>query len=86
MIHSNHSVNHNWPAENRQYAYIMSGMGHKPFTKKDLHKVRTQIDPDIDKKLESMYNEWRQYVGDLTEYVHTLPTSYEFLKENIYQD
>tara|TARA_R100000005_G_C4981929_1_gene191487 strand:- start:64 stop:1659 length:1596 start_codon:yes stop_codon:yes gene_type:complete len=86
LIHSHHSINHNWPSENRSYAYIMAGMGYKPFSKKDLNKVRTELDPDIDKRLESMYNEWRQYVDDLTEYVNTLPTSYEFLKENIYQD
>lgn len=85
LIHTMHSLDHQWTGQYSGFAYIMAGMGYKPMGERMLNKVREK-DPDIDKKMKQVYNNWRQHVDEITEYVNTLPTSYEFLKETIYKD
>ena len=78
-----HSSEHVWDTNDRGVAYILAGMGHKPISEYYLNWFR-QEHPDVDKYLDNVYAQWRQYVESISRYVKTLPTSYEFLKEHIY--
>ena len=83
-VHQLHSLAHRWDPEKHGIAYIMAGMGHVPYADY-LYKVfsdsaKDNLQDDVDK----LYKEFRNYVKILEEKVLTLPTSYEFLQQNIY--
>lgn len=83
-VHQMHSLAHRWDPEKHGIAYIMAGMGHVPYADY-LYKVfsdsaKDNLQDDVDK----LYKEFRNYVKILEEKVLTLPTSYEFLQQNIY--
>ena len=62
----------------------MAGLGYKPL---DSYQMRTIFTDNPSKKslLKQWYNIWLDERKDLDEYVKTLPSSYEFLKEHIYE-
>ena len=81
----NHAFHHCWSSDNEAYAYIMAGMGQKPFGKLLYGQVHSQVElEDKDKKIEEVYQKWRKHVKMVEDYVKSLPTTFEFLKTNIY--
>ena len=78
------SIKHLWNDPIGGYFYIMAGLGYKPL---DSYQMRTIFTDNPSKKslLKQWYNIWLDERKDLDEYVKTLPSSYEFLKEHIYE-
>lgn len=77
----NHSFSHIWSASTPGYAYIMAGMGQKPFGK--LLYDQVELD-DKERKLDEVYKEWRKHVRMVEDHVKSLPSTFEFLKQHIY--
>lgn len=72
-----------WTPPMGGWVYIMAGMGYKPLGKYMYDLICEQI-PGKDERTDSNLKEWLQHRENLIEYVKTLPSHYEFLKENIY--
>ena len=60
--------------------YIAAGMGYNRVTSSWIKIHRGDNCED----LEHIKNTWKKYNEDMVEYVRTLPTNYEFLRDNIY--
>tara|TARA_B100000427_G_C15487492_1_gene585988 strand:- start:76 stop:1674 length:1599 start_codon:yes stop_codon:yes gene_type:complete len=89
LYHDN--IGHNWPLTPGQgdgVYYLMAGMGIMPFGKIFFERyVLPQGGEDPKEKLEkikSLYEEWQTDVENTIKYVKTLPSSHQFLQENIY--
>jgi tryptophan halogenase len=75
--------NNSYPSEMQGAIYIISGMGIKSMSTKELvyHKSDVQNKQEELHHTKRMYEQYRNYV---IEYVKTLPSHYQFLKDNIY--
>lgn len=78
-----HQVEHIWGVENIGLAYIMAGMGQVPLGKYYLNWIRNS-DPETDEKIEKVYDEWVKEYKRTLDYIDTMPSSIDFLRENIY--
>ena len=77
-LHFNHTLFNSWPlyeGEGDGTYYIMAGMGYSPYGDGWVQKTDN---------LQHLYDDWRKKVEASVEYVKTLPTSYEFMKQTIY--
>ena len=59
----------------------MAGMGQKPFGK--LLYDQVELD-DKERKLDEVYKELRKHVRIVEDHVKSLPSTFEFLKQHIY--
>jgi tryptophan halogenase len=64
--------------------YIAAGMGYNPVTTSKISWLNKQYneDPDMSNRIRSV---WESHRNDVIEHVQTLPTHYEFLKNNVYK-
>jgi hypothetical protein len=74
-----------WTPQSSGWNYIMGGMGYKPLGKYFYELVCNAI-PGKAEKTDDNLAQWSQHRENLIEYIKSLPTHYEFLKENIYKD
>tara|TARA_B100001094_G_scaffold302785_1_gene330336 strand:- start:164 stop:1741 length:1578 start_codon:yes stop_codon:yes gene_type:complete len=78
-----HQFEHVWDIQHIGAAYILSGMGYKPMSNNLLDWVRNS-NPETDKNLQAVYDEWTQDYINNQKYVDSLQSSTDFLKEHIY--
>ena len=76
---------HNWFWNHNGIDYIMAGHGYKSTSSKaalmaDLHRMKKDTT-----EIEKASEEFLQYKKDVVEYVKSLPTHYEFLRDEIYK-
>jgi tryptophan halogenase len=83
-IHQMHSLAHRWDPEKHGIAYIMAGMGHVPYADHLYHYLRNGSKDNFESDIDKTYQEYKKCAKIMEENILTLPTSYEFLKENIY--
>jgi len=83
-VHQMHSLAHRWDPEKHGIAYIMAGMGHVPYADHLYHYLRSGSEDNFEHDIDKIYQEYKKYAKMMEENILTLPTSYEFLKENIY--
>ena len=76
-MHYYHSTQNQWfcKGEGDGKYYIMAGFGYKPMGSGWMQ---------ADDKMKDLHRKFKQDVSQAENYVKTLPTSYEFLKKNIY--
>ena len=77
-LHFNHTLFGSWPlyeGEGDGTYYIMAGMGYSPYGSGWVEKTDN---------LQHLYDNWQEKAQRSIEYVKTLPTSYEFMKQTIY--
>ena len=74
-----------WTPQSSGWNYIMGGMGYKPLGKYFYELVCNAI-PGKAEKTDDNLAQWSHHRENLIEYIKSLPTHYEFLKENIYKD
>lgn len=77
-------INPNVTHENQGMNYICAGMGYSAASKYWIDMLYYHNGNDYMPKMESMRDEWIQTESKIREYVKTLPTHYEFLRDNIY--
>tara|TARA_B100001250_G_scaffold1668_1_gene1484 strand:- start:6625 stop:8196 length:1572 start_codon:yes stop_codon:yes gene_type:complete len=61
--------------------YISAGMGYKPFTRSILNE---RADEERFKQIEQYHNDYCKNKEHMLEWVNTLPSHYQYLKDNIY--
>lgn len=76
---------HNWFWNHNGIDYIMAGHGYKSTSSKaalmaDLHRMKQDTT-----QIEKASEEFLQYKKDMVEYMKSLPTHYEFLRDEIYK-
>ena len=76
-MHYYHSTQNQWfcKGEGDGKYYIMAGFGYKPMGSGWIQ---------ADDKMKDLHRKFSQDVNQAEKYVKTLPSSYEFLKKNIY--
>jgi len=62
--------------------FIAAGLGLKPVSTPEYIMVKQRGDVSY---LDEIKRSWKKYYDQLEEYVKTLPTTYEFLRDNIYK-
>tara|TARA_B100000003_G_C10911966_1_gene363602 strand:- start:61 stop:1626 length:1566 start_codon:yes stop_codon:yes gene_type:complete len=77
----NHAFMHRWTPDTSGLYYIMAGMGHRPMGKLFFDEA---YPPEASSDLENLHKEWRNHVKMIEKHVKSLPSTYEFLKKNIY--
>ena len=82
-LHLYHSVEHIWTADDLGMAYIMAGMGNRPFGNYYLQWI-FESDPEAEGRLKGLYEDWKEKFENSKKFVLTQPTSYEFLQQKIY--
>ena len=77
---------HIWTSEADGYEYIMAGLGYKPSSKYEFDVYfKDNKKSETEEQLQQAYEGWQSYMHDLKKYVISKkPSSYQFLKENIY--
>ncbi len=83
-VHQMHSLAHRWDPEKHGIAYIMAGMGHVPYADHLYDYLRNGSEDNFEHDIDKIYQEYQKYAKLMEENILKLPTSYEFLKENIY--
>jgi len=63
--------------------FIMAGLGLRPVSTPEFVKVKQKGDVEY---LEEIKIEWSKFYTQLEDYIKTLPTTYEYLKNTIYKD
>lgn len=81
-----HSVNHAWNPEKEGLVYVLAGMGHQPYGKFLYDKLvnDSMHEAPPDENLQEVMKQWRNHVRMAEEHVKTLPSTYEFMKNYIY--
>jgi len=74
-----------WTPQFSGWAYIMAAMDYAPLGEY-FYNILIQDHPEVDERTTETYEHWLNHRENLIEYVKTLPTHYEFLKEHIYKD
>jgi len=74
---------HNLTEEDQGACFIMAGLGLRPVSTSKYVKVRHKNNLN---HLEEIKNAHSQMINQLEEYVKSLPTTYEYLRDNIYKD
>lgn len=72
-----------WTSQFSGWAYIMGGMDYCPLGE-FFYNIFVEDHPSRIERTDATYEQWLQHRENITAYVQTLPTHYEFLKENIY--
>ena len=77
---------HVWTSEADGYEYIMAGSGYKPSSKYEFDVYyKDNKNSQTEEQLQQAYEGWQSYMHDLKKYIISKkPSSYQFLKENIY--
>jgi hypothetical protein len=63
--------------------FILAGLGLRPCSTAEFVKIKQKGNTEY---LTELKTEWEKFYTQLENYVKTLPTTYEFLKETIYKD
>ena len=77
--------------DNDGWNYILAGMGYNPLVtrwKRTLEHL-AQKNPTLQKKIEELEQNtkiWEEHNQNIKNYVQSLPTTYQFLKQTIYKD
>lgn len=79
QVHMAHSTEHRWSSEVSGISYIMAGMGQRPYGEFLANRLGYNKE-----SLKDLYQQWREHVKIMENHVKTLPSTYEFLKQNIY--
>lgn len=80
----NYLINPNLTHEDQGMNYICAGMGYGAASKHWIDMLYYHNGHDYLPKLTQMKDEWLKKEQDIRNYVRTLPTHYEFLRDNIY--
>ena len=79
-----HLINPNVNLNSAGLNYITAGMGYTPASKHWIKMLYDQNGHDYMNDIMTSKQTWEKYSKDVVEYIKTLPTHYEFLRDNIY--
>jgi tryptophan halogenase len=80
----NMSQTHHFWADGIGNQYILAGLGVKGISTKELIYATDRSSIEIDEEIGFTKRAYEQYRDFIIEYVKTLPSHYQFLKDNIY--
>ena len=78
-------MNKRWTIQTTGWNYIQAGFGYKPLTKHFM-KILIEDHPEVLEEVQETFNQWIKHREEVIEYVKTLPSHHEFLKEHIYKN
>jgi hypothetical protein len=77
-------ANNKWYPNHNGISYIIAGHGIRPHSYDKLSEVLNQQINMTDDYYEKIREDWLQHDKTMVEYVKTLPTHYEYLRDKIY--